>query len=103
MRRVWIAALVLASACSWVQLSEGGRGVHVGTAAEVVDCDKTGTARVSTRDTVAIFARSSRRVQEELENLARNEAAGELGGDTVVPRGPVEDGGRQSFDVYLCR
>lgn len=103
MRRVWIAALVLASGCTWVQLSEGGQGVHVGTTAEVAACQKLGTASVSTRDTVAIFARSKRRVQQELENLARNEAAGELGGDTIVPRGPVQDGGRQSFDVYRCR
>jgi hypothetical protein len=50
---------------------------------------------------VLIFARTQRKVHEELESLARNEAA-TMGGNAVAPTGePAE--GRQSFDVYRCR
>ena len=103
MKRVWMAATALATACTWVPLNEAGQGVRVVRQADVGDCEKVGTARVNTRDTVGIFARSSRRVAQELQNLARNDAASELDGDTIVARGPVEKGGRQVFDVYRCR
>jgi len=102
MRRVWIAALGLATGCAWVQLSSGGEGVRVGTAAEVSECEKLGVASVNTRDTVGIFSRNDRAVERELEFMARNEAAFELQGDTVVPRGPESDG-RRSYDIYRCR
>ena len=41
------------------------------------------------------------KVAEELERLARNEAA-ELGGDRIVALGPVRDGQR-SYAVFACR
>jgi hypothetical protein len=64
-------------------------------------CEKIGNVTAKTTDHVTIFARSERKVQQELESLARNEAT-ELGGDAIVPIG-TEKEGRQSFDVYRCQ
>jgi hypothetical protein len=44
--------------------------------------------------------RKKEKVRLEIETLARNEAA-IRGGDTIVPRGPVEAGSR-TYDVYRC-
>ncbi len=64
-------------------------------------CEKLGATHSKTSDTVWIFARSDRKVKAELETLARNEAA-EMGGNVIVPRGPVSVDGRRSYDVYRC-
>ena len=95
-----IAMAVTALACTWAPLTDGGRGVRVLQESEVTQCQKLGRATSKTRDTVALFARNDRKIREEIESLARNEAA-ELGGDAVVPIGAATDG-RQSFDVYRC-
>jgi hypothetical protein len=50
---------------------------------------------------VAAIQRSPGTVREELEGLARNEAA-RLGGDRIVALGPVNDGAR-TYAVYDCR
>ena len=101
MYRVWIALCVAATGCSWVQLTEAGSAIRVGTAEEVVSCEKLGTTRTKTSDRALIFSRRHAKVDEELEFLARNEAA-ELDGDTVVPLGPTSDDGRRSFGIYRC-
>lgn len=101
MARIWMVLLVTAAlGCTWVKLSEEGQGVHVGTPAEVVGCDKIGVANAKTRDHF-VFQRSTKKVDEELEFLARNEAA-TLGGDTIVPAGPTTADGRRSFTVHRC-
>jgi len=92
---------VLSGGCTWVKLTNEGRGVRVGAAADVAACQKLGSTHSRTSDTVWIFARSDKKVKAELEALARNEAA-DMGGDVIVPLGPVSVDGRQSFDVYRC-
>jgi hypothetical protein len=97
----WIAAAgALALACTWVKLTEGGDAVRLAAEGEVSGCETKGRTHAQTTDRVLIFARSTQTVQRELESLARNEAA-LMGGDTVAPATPIE-GGRQTFDVYLC-
>lgn len=88
------------SACVWVSASSGGEKVRVLEPVEAASCHKLGRTTPQTADRVLIFARVHRNVREELRSLARNEAA-ELGGNGVVPSGPVEEG-RQSFDIYRC-
>jgi hypothetical protein len=87
--------------CTWVPLTEAGEHVRLVRADAVAGCQKIGNVSAKTADRVTIFARSDRKVQTELESLARNEAS-ELGGDAVAPIGTPTDG-RQSFDVYRCQ
>jgi len=86
--------------CTWVSLTDEGRGVQVLRAGETAGCERIGTVNANTTDRVIIFARSERKIHEELETLARN-GASELGGDAIAPSDRAS-GGRQSFDVYRC-
>lgn len=96
-----LLAVAALAGCTWVDLTNEGRGVRVASAAEVEGCERLGATHSKTSDTVWIFARSDAKVKSELESLARNEAAA-MGGDAIVPTGPVSEGGRRSFDVYRC-
>ncbi len=97
--------LVLAAAtgaCTWVKPDEAGSRVRVAYDGNVAGCTKVGEIGVGVRDRLLPgVERNPLKVRDELESLARNEAAG-LGGDTVVavdePRG-----GEQRFVAYRCR
>jgi hypothetical protein len=86
--------------CTWVPITSEGQNVRIARSTEVADCKKIGTTTAKTSDRAVFFARSDRKMREELDALARNEAA-ELGGDAVVAHGSAKDG-RQTFDVYRC-
>jgi len=88
------------SACSWVALSPGADAVRVATAADVAQCKPRGSTTVNVLGKVGPIDRNPATVEGELAMLARNSAL-EIGGDTVVAAGPVEDGKRK-FDVYRC-
>jgi hypothetical protein len=94
-------AALIAGGCTWVKPTAAGDGVHVGTATEVASCKKLGATHAKTSTKVAFFARSEKKIDAELETLARNEAA-DMGGDTIVAQGPTSSEGRRSFDVYHC-
>lgn len=94
-------AALIAAGCTWVKPTEGAQGVRVGMTSEVARCKKIGATHAKTSPKVAFFARSRTKVDQELDTLARNEAA-EMGGDTIVPQGPTSSEGRRSFDVYRC-
>ncbi|MBW2541580.1 MAG: DUF4156 domain-containing protein [Deltaproteobacteria bacterium] len=87
--------------CAWVSVTDEGQAVRVLQPGTATGCEKIGNVTANTTDHVTIFARSDRKIQQELESLARNEAT-ELGGDAIVPVGSAKEG-RQSFDVYRCR
>ena len=98
-----IAAVALfTGACNWAPLSTTGESVRVGTVAQVSSCKKLGATHAKTSTKVGIFTRNPRKIDEELEHLARNEAA-EMGADTIVPQGPSSSEGRRSFDVFRCK
>jgi hypothetical protein len=86
--------------CTWVSPTAEGGNVRVLQANATADCEKISTVTAKTADRALVFARSDRKVREELETLARNEAA-EAGGDAIVPLG-TPTYGRQSFAVYRC-
>jgi len=93
--------LALAACADWVPLKPGAEGVRVATADQVKHCRHVGRTIVSVADAVAGIKRKPQTVAAELERLARNHAP-KLGGDTIVPEGPVENGER-SYKVYRCR
>ncbi len=87
--------------CAWVSLNPGGERVRVLQPEEVTVCQKLGRTTASTNTTVLGFiGRSYPTVAEEVQYLARNEAAN-MGGDSVAPEGGIENG-RQTFGVYRC-
>jgi hypothetical protein len=95
-----VALVSIVSGCTWVDLKPEGKKVRMLTPPEVGRCKYLGRITSNTAATVGIFARSKDTVQEEVDHLARNNAA-DMGGDTIVPTGPLIDG-EQSFNVYRC-
>jgi len=97
-----LGALVMAlTGCTWVKRPPGADRIVVATTAEAASCTRLGQVRSSVRDRVAGVQRRAEKVAEELETLARTSAM-ELGGDTLVPLGPVRGGARE-YVVYRCR
>lgn len=91
----------VASGCTWVEPTEAGKQVVIAQDFNVTGCRKLGTTKTSVKAKVGAFGRNVEKVEKELEMLAQDEAAG-MGGDTIVPQGPVSDGER-AYDVYRCK
>lgn len=95
-----LATLPLA-ACSWgIKLDAGGQQVRTAWDGNVAGCRDAGRITVSVLDRVGPVDRSGTKVRDELEVMARNEAAS-LGADTVRPLGEPADG-QQSWQAYTC-
>lgn len=95
-----VAAATLVGGCTWVELTDAGNAVQVAAAAPD-DCRLVGHVDSHTRAVIlGGIGRNADRVEDELEWLARNEAA-RLGANTIVPKGPVADG-RRGFDALIC-
>jgi hypothetical protein len=88
------------SGCTWVKLTTGGEQVAVASRADPA-CKKLGATTSIGVSEVASVDRNEAKVATELETLARNQAAG-MGGNTIVPDGPVTKEGQQTFSVYQC-
>lgn len=86
--------------CTHVALEPQGSDVRRLGVQEAPACERIGTTRVKVLSKVLFVARSKTTVAEELTILARN-AAGNMGGDTVIAEGGVHDG-HQTFGVYRC-
>ena len=103
MRTVWMAAPVLWAAalgCAWVPLEPQAEAILVRAAGDVSGCERIGKTGTRTTDRIGPFARRESKVRQELEALARNEAA-EMGGNAVAPLGEMA-GGEQDFGIYRC-
>ena len=102
MRFALIVVLAAAStACTWVE--PDSRGIEVAVAPPTQDlggCVRRGEVTVSVKAEIAGIDRNTLKVQDELESLARNEAA-TLGATHVQA---LEDphGGEQRFAAYDC-
>ncbi len=91
---------LLLSACTWVKVSSEGAGVNTLTVAQAAGCTRLGQTHSKTLDKIAFVKRSQRKQKEELEKLAKDEAA-KMGGNAIVADGAVEEG-RQTFIIYKC-
>jgi hypothetical protein len=89
------------AACTWVKLTSEGEAVTVMSSAGPA-CKKLGSTKSIGRSEVASVDRNEEKVATELETLARNQAAG-MGGNTIVPAGPVSADGQRTYAVYKCR
>jgi len=98
---VAIATLgVIAGACTWVEPDTGGRAVRVAYDDDLSRCRHRGDVTVSVKAEIAGIDRKAVKVQDELESLARNEAA-TIGADTVQALENPHDG-EQRFAAYAC-
>lgn len=95
-----ICFALLPAACTWVSPSAGGTAVRVAYDGNVNGCRSAGEVGVSVTDKVAFYHRSELKVRDELETLARNEAA-TLPADTIKPLEEPHDGS-QRFQAYVC-
>lgn len=93
--------LVLAAAgCTWVEPRPGAEEIAIVEPGDVAECTRLARTRASVRDRVMGVQRKPGKVAGEIAALARTSAM-ELGGNALVPTGPVRDGARE-FIVYRC-
>ena len=96
-----IVAVLPLAACSWgIKLDSGGDKVRTAWNGDVGGCKDMGKISVSVLDHVGPVDRSDLKVRDELEVMARNEAAS-LGADTIKPLGDPRDG-QQDWAGYHC-
>lgn len=94
-----LALALLLAACSFVQVTEQGATVAQANGPDVSHCTFIGRIDSQTRAKVLID-RSPEAVQQELADLARNQAAG-MGANAIVAIGEPENGA-QSYRAYRC-
>ncbi|MEP7043363.1 MAG: DUF4156 domain-containing protein [Dokdonella sp.] len=98
---VIMAAAAALGACSWgIRLDSGGEKVRTAWNGDVAGCRDMGKITVSVLGHVGPMSRSDLKVRDELEVMARNEAAG-MGADTVKPNGDPHDG-EQNWNAFHC-
>lgn len=89
------------AACSWgIKLDSAGKDVRVAWNDDVSGCRDMGKITVSVLDKVGPVNRSAIKINDELEVMARNEAAN-MQADTIRPLGEAR-GGEQSWAAYAC-
>jgi hypothetical protein len=91
---------LVAGACTWVEPDAGGRAVRVAYGGDLSSCQRRGEVTVSVKADIAGIDRKQMKVRDELESLARNEAA-TLGADTVQALEEPRDG-EQRFAAFAC-
>ena len=105
MKKVEVFCVVLVTAllhaCTWVEPDAAGTDVRVAYNEDLARCTKRGDVNVSVKDKVWFYDRNELKVRDELESLARNEAA-RIGADTVMAHGEPREG-EQDFTAYRCR
>lgn len=97
-----MAALLLGG-CSSTLIGErlGADQIVVAEATRVSQCKSLGRTTVSVLATLGPIARSNEAVEDNLVQMARNEAVSK-GGDTVVKGNSLEYG-KRSFEIFKCK
>ncbi|WP_395793965.1 DUF4156 domain-containing protein [Aquimonas sp.] len=97
-----VALAAVLPACTWVKIEPEAKAIRVvDAAAEMGSCGRMlSEISVSVRDRVGFVDRSALKVRDELETLARNQAAGGEG-DTLKPLSEPLNG-EQRFGTWRC-
>jgi hypothetical protein len=96
-----LVPVLLLGACSWgITLDDAARNVRTAWSGDVSACHDLGKVTVSVMDHVGPVDRNNITVSDELEVLARNEAA-KMRADTIKPLADPVDGS-QPWGVYRC-
>jgi hypothetical protein len=92
---------VLLGGCTWgITMDEAAKNVRTAWNGDVSACHELGKVTVSVMDHIGPVNRNGMTVREELEVMARNEAA-KMHADTVKPLAEPADGS-QAWGVYQC-
>ncbi|GAB2537621.1 DUF4156 domain-containing protein [Rhodanobacter koreensis] len=92
---------LLLGACSWgITLDDAARNVRTAWSGDVSACRDLGKVTVSVMDHVGPVDRNTITVRDELEVMARNEAA-KMHADTIKPLAEPSDGS-QPWGAYQC-
>ena len=94
------ASLAMLPACTWVKPTVSAENVRVAYDGNVSGCRDAGMISVSVAAKVAFYHRSELKVRDELETLARNQAAG-IPADTIRAIDEPKNGA-QNFQAYVC-
>jgi len=96
-----LVPILLLGACTWgITLDDAGKQVRTAWSGDVSQCRDLGKVTVSVMDHVGPVDRNDIKVRDELEVMARNEAA-KMNADTVKPLGEPTDGS-QAWGAYQC-
>ncbi|MGA0587956.1 DUF4156 domain-containing protein [Dyella sp. KRB-257] len=96
-----LVPVVLLGACSWgIKLDDAGKAVRTAWNGDVSQCQELGKVTVSVMDRVGPVDRNQIKVRDELEVMARNEAA-KMNADTIKPLAEPTDGS-QPWGAYRC-
>jgi len=98
---VFLVLPLALSACNWgIKLDDSARNVRTAWNGDVGSCREQGKVTVSVMNRVGPVDRSDLKVRDELEVLARNEAA-KMGADTIKPVSEPREGS-QDWAAYTC-
>jgi hypothetical protein len=96
-----LAPVLLLSACSWgITLDDAAANVRTAWSGDVSSCRELGKVTVSVMDHVGPVDRNGITVRDELEVLARNQAA-QMHADTIKPLAEPANGS-QPWGAYQC-
>ncbi|HEX7339840.1 MAG TPA: DUF4156 domain-containing protein [Rhodanobacteraceae bacterium] len=97
-----LAAAVLLGGCSWgIKLTDTGRLVRTDWNGPMTSCQRLAKITVSVADHVGPLDRNAIKVRDELEVLARNQAATMANANTVHPLTQPSNGS-QVWGAYRC-
>ena len=100
----FVSVLVIGSAsfaCTWVKPIDGAADIVVVEFPAPPACTRLGTTTVSTRSRVGLINRHSKKVQEELIQLAKNEAA-KVDANTIAPVAQATPEGSRDYYLLDC-
>ncbi len=96
-----LVPIALLGACTWgITLDDAAKNVRTAWTGDVSSCHDLGKVTVSVMDHVGPVNRNDIKVRDELEVMARNEAA-KMHADTIKPLGELTDGS-QPWGAYQC-
>lgn len=98
---ILLVPVVLLSACSWgITPDPDSKNVRTAWSGDVSGCRDLGKITVSVMDHVGPVDRNTITVRDELQVMARNQAAG-MHADTIKPLAEPSDGS-QPWGAYQC-
>src|SRR6185437_5389901 len=101
LRMAPLSGAALLAACTYgIVLDSGGEGVRTLWNGDASGCRDIGKVTVSVLSRVGPIDRNDIKVRDELEIMARNQAAG-MHDDAITPLGDPQDGA-QSWEAWQC-
>jgi len=94
-----LLATLLVGGCSVVKVSEAGKRVNIITSDQAFNCTRVGSISTSVLETIIGIPRHERKIEEELDKLARDQAV--LMRANSIVRESI-NGAEGSYSAYNC-